>query len=441
MPHNRDWLVSPSLVVGSSDVLTPNTVSYPHTEAGRPMKIALCYPSVLPQRGGCETYIARLCHRLVCDGHEVHLFAWRWDAKALPAELCFHPIELPLRPRFLRPWYFTYACREQLRRTEHDVSIGFDKIAGVDVYYPQGGDYEASVTLSLSKHSSRLWRYLLSLTKWLDPAHLSFRALDRRQYNQTDSLVLAISDMVRRHLIEDRGVPADRVVVLPIAAPVRPVCTEAEPAIRQRFRDQWQLPNSSVVALFAGMNYRLKGLVPLLHAMSRLRDQSLHLVVAGQSSHFWFRHLARRLGIFDKVRFIGYCPQMQEAYLAADLLVHPTFYDPCSNVVLEALAYGLPVITTTRNGASELLSSSATPHYGWGRPAIVGACPAGFVLDDPHDDARLAEALAMLLSAERRANCAAAARTLAACWTFEHHYQRLVEILTQARRQSHRRAA
>ena len=51
------------------------------------MDIAFCYESVLPQRGGCETYIAALAHRLVADGHTVHLYATRWDAQALPASL------------------------------------------------------------------------------------------------------------------------------------------------------------------------------------------------------------------------------------------------------------------------------------------------------------------------------------------------------------------
>src|SRR5438309_2933644 len=115
------------------------------------MKIALCHPSVLPRRGGCETYIAGLAHRLVADGHEVHLYAGEWDAAALPARLHYHEVALPALPRFVRPWLFSRACGRLLARAGHDVSVGFDKIAGVDVYYPQGGVYEASASLSIGK--------------------------------------------------------------------------------------------------------------------------------------------------------------------------------------------------------------------------------------------------------------------------------------------------
>ena len=112
------------------------------------MKIALCHTSVLPRRGGCETYIASLSRRLVADGHDVHLFAGEWDAEALPSRMTMHKVALPPLPRFARPWWFSRACRSQIDKVGVDVSVGFDKIAGVDVYYPQGGMYEASVAMN-----------------------------------------------------------------------------------------------------------------------------------------------------------------------------------------------------------------------------------------------------------------------------------------------------
>src|SRR5437016_13773613 len=100
------------------------------------MKIALCYESVRPARGGCETYIADLARRLVADEHEVHLYACRWDAAALPETLQYHALPLPGGPRFLRPWRFGAACARALHDVRHDVSVGFDKTWGQDVLYP-----------------------------------------------------------------------------------------------------------------------------------------------------------------------------------------------------------------------------------------------------------------------------------------------------------------
>src|SRR5207248_3522502 len=123
-------------------------------------------------------------------------------------------------------------------------------------------------------------------------------------------------------------------------------------------------------------------------------DPPVSLIVAGKSKTKPFERLARRLGVADRVRFIGYCPDMRNCYFAADFFVHPTFYDPCSNVVLEAMACGLPVITSAYNGACELLHPPRE----------------GYVLDDPHDHRRLAEALARMLDPARRAACGQAAR-------------------------------
>ena len=94
------------------------------------MDIALCYESVLPARGGAETYLGDLARRLARDGHAVHLYACRWDATSLPAATHFHRLDVPTGPRFLRPWRFGEACERALRGARHDVTVGFDKTWG-----------------------------------------------------------------------------------------------------------------------------------------------------------------------------------------------------------------------------------------------------------------------------------------------------------------------
>ena len=107
---------------------------------------------------------------------------------------------------------------------------------------------------------------------------------------------------------------------------------------------------------------------------------------------------------------------MQHCYFAADFLVHPTFYDPCSLVVLEALACGLPVITTATTAPA----------------SCCGAPQAGYVIDDPHDHEQLAWCMGRLLDPTRRTGCAQAARRTAAQWTFEEHYRQLLGVFSEA---------
>src|SRR5262249_35772137 len=120
------------------------------------MNIAFCFESVLPARGGCETYISDLARRLAADRHEGHLYACRWDEASLPSQLRVHRLAPPSGPRFLRPWRFAAACAGAMQRSNHDVTIGFDKTWGQDVLYPQGGLHVATIEHNLRKYRSAL---------------------------------------------------------------------------------------------------------------------------------------------------------------------------------------------------------------------------------------------------------------------------------------------
>lgn len=381
------------------------------------MNIAFCYESVLPSRGGCETYIASLARRLAADGHEVHLYARRWDAEALPESLHIHRVNVPRVPRFLRPWFFGAACRRALTAACHQVTVGFDKIAGLDVLYPQGGLYAATAEHNLLKYRRPLLRRLAGWLKRIDPAHRSFMALERHQYQRRQPMVIAISDMVRRHFEKYYQLDPANLRLVRMAVDSDRFAERDRPRRRIEWRQRWGLSTEQVVGLFAAMNYRLKGLEPLLRAVALLPDSSpFRLLIVGSPKTMPFERLARRLGIAERVRFGGYCPDMRNGYFAADFFVHPTFYDPCSLVVLEALVCGLPVITSRYNGAAEMMHPPRE----------------GLVIDDPHHHGLLADAIAQLLDPTRRAACAQAARRTAGQWTFERHYRQMLAVFAEA---------
>jgi UDP-glucose:(heptosyl)LPS alpha-1,3-glucosyltransferase len=382
------------------------------------MNIAFCYQSVLPTRGGCETYIADLARRLVADGHGVHLYASVWDARALPAEMIYHPVPPPRGPRFLRPWRFGAACEAALRDAGHDVSIGFDKTWGQDVLYPQGGLHAATIAHNLNKYASPVVRELAGLSRNLDPAYWSFSRLERKQYlGAHRPLVIVNSKMVQRHFEEYYSIPAGELRV--VRSAIDPGRFGEHDRLKRRLevREGRGIGPEVTVALFAAMNYRLKGLEPLLRAVRLMpRQRPFQLLVVGNPHTGRYERLARRLGIADRVQFLGHQGDMRNLYFASEFLVHPTFYDPCSLVVLEALACGLPVITTRYNGVSELLSPLSE----------------GYVINDPHDHAHLSWCMEQLLDPARRQACAQAARRTGQQWTFEHHYRQLLQVFTEA---------
>jgi UDP-glucose:(heptosyl)LPS alpha-1,3-glucosyltransferase len=382
------------------------------------MNIALCYDQVFPARGGCSTYISDLARSLVADGHEVHLYACTWEAASLPATIHYHALPASHGPRFLRPWRFGALCADAVRAGRHDVSIGFDKTWGQDILYPQGGLHRASAAHNILKYRRRISRSLARLAKCVDVAHWSFAALERRQYlSPQRPLIIVNSEMVRSHFQHYYGIdPVKLRVVYSAIDPTR-FAVPDRPRCRLEWRDQWGIRVDETVALFAAMNYRLKGLEPLLHAVRRLPARTpFRLLVAGNRRTQRYERLARRLGIADRVHFLGPRRDMRPCYFAADFLVHPTFYDPCSLVVLEALACGLPGITSRCNGASELLNPPRD----------------GYVIDDPHDHAQLAACMERLLDPERRSACAQVARQTATEWTWQHHFQQIMQVLAEA---------
>jgi UDP-glucose:(heptosyl)LPS alpha-1,3-glucosyltransferase len=374
---------------------------------------------VLPARGGAETYIGDLARRLARDGHAVHLFASRWNADALPAATHFHRIDVPTGPRFLRPWRFGAACERALKHTPHDVSIGFDKTWGQDVLYPQGGLHAASADHNLLKFSGRFERTLAAAAKWLDPAAWSFSWLERHQYlGPNRPLVVVNSFMVRKHFEQYYGIPPESVRV--VRSAIDPLRFAADDRLKRRHaeRSRWMVFPEETVGLFVAMNYRLKGLAPLISALALVpRDRPFKLVVVGHPKYARYQRQAEKLGVADRVRFLGHRDDPRDCYFAADFLVHPTFYDPCSLVALEALACGLPVITSPYNGASELLSP-----------------PADGMIIEPHDAPALASAMARFTDRTYRAEASSAARQTGSKWTFELHYQALLDVFGAVRK-------
>lgn len=111
--------------------------------------------------------------------------------------------------------------------------------------------------------------------------------------------------------------------------------------------------------LFVGNGFERKNLKTVLLALHRIASEDFHLSVVGHDRRInSYRRLVERLSLKKKVSFHGLQSDLSLHYAEADALVLPTFYDPFSGVVLEALAMGLFVITTKTNGASEILNSS-----------------------------------------------------------------------------------
>ena len=331
------------------------------------MRIALNYHRVDPTRGGAETYVVDLATRLVRSGHRVDLFANAWREGCLPPEVTTHRVPASGLTRWERIWSFATNSEKALRadESEIDCTVGFINTWHQDVLIPQGGVHAASLEANAKRFPAGWRRRLYVLGKGANPKRWIYRAIEARQYDPARATrFVAVSGMVRGHLERHQGVSRDRVDVIPnaIDADRLAVTDPAAIASREFSQSRFGLRDEDLVALFVGHNYALKGLRTFSkRALARRarRDPSgrpIHLVACGGGDVAPYRALADRLGLTKTVHLAGFQPDIRPPFWASDFFVLPTYYDPCSLVVFEALACGLPVITTACNGAGELIT-------------------------------------------------------------------------------------
>ena len=393
------------------------------------LRLAVNFRSVDPSRGGAETYVADLVRHLIHAGHSVDLFAESWAQGVLPPETVCHHVPAPGRSRASKIRGFATASEAALQGQSYDCTVGFINTWFTDVLIPQGGVHKGSLEANARRFPAGWRRSAYLAAKRLNPKAGLYREIERRQYDPDHGarLVVAVSRMVRSHLERFHGLPSDRVRIVPNAIDASRLDVSDPSATRRAFRQERGLADKDLTALFVGHNFRLKGLAPLLRSLRlRLdhdpRARPIHLLVCGGGRVAPFREMVRRLGLEKVVHLIGFADDIRAPFHAADFFCLPTYYDPCSLVVFEALACGLPVITTARNGASDVM----TP----GRE--------GFIVPEPDDLTELVKALEAMTDDASRQFMAEAARRLGREQSFERHAARLVEVFQEVADQKRR---
>jgi UDP-glucose:(heptosyl)LPS alpha-1,3-glucosyltransferase len=360
-----------------------------------------------------------LCRSLIRAGHQVDLYAQSWTEGSLPPEVRCIAVSAHGRTRTARIWSFARNSAAALRQTDYDCTIGFINTYAHDVIIPQGGVHAGSLHANSLRFEHALSRRIYVLGKMFSPRFAAYRAIERRQYDPERQVrVVAVSNMVRRHIQQFHHVPRGLISVVPNAIDPERIRVSQPGAVRCAFRNRLGLEPTDLVGLFVGHNFALKGLRPLLHglaARNRRRARPIHIIVCGGGTVGVYRRMAKTLGIGETVHLLGFHSDIRECYASSDFFVLPTYYDPCSLVVMEALACGLPVITTAQNGASELITD--------GRQ--------GYVLTNPDAQGELIAALDQMTDDFRRNEMSVEAEKLGAEQTFDRHVASLLKVFQE----------
>lgn len=310
------------------------------------MRIAILLHSYAPGTGGAENAAANLARGLIGRGHEVHVFARKAASDAEGVVL--HTV----RARSLLPGgrhtAYARAVRRLLERERFDVVHSFTRTLSHDVLRLGGGTHR--------EYLRRMEEERTPLGAWFSRINPKERAILRLEREGLSPgryrRIVAVSNRVRDEVVREYGVPASDVSVLYNGVDLRRYRPELRGEVRSRMRREFGLDGSTTL-LFCGTGFMRKGLRYAIEAAARV--EGAVLLVAGSGDTTPFRAQAERLGIPQRVRFLGPRTGVAQLYAAADLLIHPSLYDPFPNVCLEAMACGTPVLTTAVTGVAELI--------------------------------------------------------------------------------------
>jgi len=372
------------------------------------MKIALVIDRFDRQLGGAAQWTCEFAQWLIVQGCQVHILAREFGA----AEL-----SMAIEPHFIpggrSPFLFAEAVERVLPKISPAITHDMGASWSGNVFHPHYGSKLANRARSNATRPKWQQGFRQQIIRRL-PRYQHIDHFVARQYASRQRIYVALSEMVARDLQRYHGVPPHLIQGIRNGVDTERFSPTSCAQHRNRIRTDLKISDHEVVLLFVAHDFQLKGLPNLLRAHRALIQQGypLRLVVCGGRR---LREPFPKMNFDESVEMVGPVEDTVPFYAAADIFVHPTYYDACSLVVLEAMACGLPVITTTWNGAGELISN--------GRE--------GFLISDPNDTDLLVQHLLTLVEPHHRNAMGLEACRLMKSHSVDHNFQQFWNIYEQ----------
>lgn len=314
------------------------------------MKLALIRQRYTPF-GGAERFLERALATLGDDGMEVTVIAREWpgDASTSFRRILVHPFS------FGRAWRdaaFARAACQEVARGGFDLVQSHERLHCCDIFRAGDGVHREWLAQRARQRGG-----VTQLLDRLSPFHRRILAAERALFSSPRlKAVICNSRMVRDEIARHYGVDESRLVVIRNAVDGSQFHPGLRGLHRDRVREQMNLSDTQPVFLFVGSGFERKGVDLLLDVWSQINAT---LLVVGHDRDLagYSRHAQALRG---RVRFLGPREDVRPWYGAADAFVLPTLYDPLPNAALEALACGLPVLTSRKCGAAEVIQPGVT---------------------------------------------------------------------------------
>ncbi|MBI5632855.1 MAG: glycosyltransferase family 4 protein [Nitrospirae bacterium] len=314
------------------------------------MKIALVTKRVSQNLGGAERVSVNLAEKLSEAGHDVHIFTGHIDAAIEGTKTHLIKTIGWLAP--LRLLSFQRKVRTMLRKEKFDLVYSLCQVYPVDIYRVGDGIHRHWMKVQFPGFFPRWMKYLTSLV------HLAMRFLEGRIFQDDKRrLFITNSQLVKNQIIQYFHIPAEMINVIYNGVDHN-LFSEDVKAFRDKTRRDYRIDDKDLVVLFVSNNWERKGLATIIEAIAKTGNESIRLVVVGRGNMRHYSSLARTKRMnTSQIIFTGRTADVGKYYGMADIFILPSRYEPFANVCLEAMACGLPVVTTKTNGASELIEN------------------------------------------------------------------------------------
>ena len=339
------------------------------------MNIALCLYKYFPY-GGLQRNFLAIAEELLARGHEITVYTGGWEGDC-PESVSVHILAATGTTNHGRNKNFYDLLQQALAKKPADIVVGFNKMPGLDIYYC------ADTCFAAKAFEDKSWLYRLTpRSRW----SIKYEQAVFAKESATEVLLLSADQ--GEAFNKYYSTPFERMHLMPPGISRSRVRTEQSDDKAVLIRQELNISADEKVIAFLGSDYKRKGLDRLLRAVAALSSEqqsNVKVLVIGRDKRSKdYESLAVKLGIDDKVLFVGQRDDVPELLFAANCLVHPAYLENTGNVLLEGVVAGLPVLCSGICGYAYYINNNEL----------------GAVTPEPFDQTVMNEQLASLLSSD-----------------------------------------
>lgn len=321
----------------------------------------------------------RIAHDCVAAGHEVTIYTGEWRGDKPDARI--HVEILPSRGWLNHQRYQSLikAMQKAVEKNPVDLVVGFNRMAGLDVYYAADPCYIEKA------HEERSWLYRLT-------GRYSFFAAAEKAVmgEESNCKILLLTEREKYSFQHWYNTPNDRFHLLPPNIPLEKFANKNREHCREYVREEFGLPHDANVVLTVGSAFVRKGVDRTIDAIAALPESlrlKTWLIAVGEyESNSNMLTYCERLGVTHHCIQAGGRSDVAELMMGADVLAHPARSELAGIVLIEAMSAGLPILVTDVCGYA---------------PRVAEA-QAGIVLPSPYTQEDMNHGLLMMLEPSRQ---------------------------------------